>query len=197
MRLSYNRVVGGVWVGLLGGKSDDALIGKIAEALKLIQQYDPVRYRRLLRDVERIWITPLIGAQGQFSFFFKRCSLDYRFAQSAAVETIASTIVHEATHGHPWLRKMGYPEALRPRIEKICFQQQLIFLRKLPAAASAMDGVERNLSREPSFWSDKTFSERRPNDELEASRAYGVPDWIAKSLQAIRRMRRSFHRKQN
>jgi hypothetical protein len=196
MRLSYKRIVDGVWVGVLGGnKSDDGLIRNVSEALKLIQQYDPVRYRRLLRDVKRIWIHTLVGARGQFNFAFKRCSLDLRFVESAPIETIASTIVHEATHGHPCLTKMGYPEGLRSRIENICMQQQLAFVRKLPAATSAEDDVKRNLTREPSFWSDKARNERRPDQELEALRSLGVPDWITKSFQAVRRMQGRFHRR--
>jgi len=196
MRLSYKRIVNGVWVGVLGGnKSDDGLIVKVSEALELIQQHDPVRYRRFLRDVRRIWIHTLVGARGQFSFNFKRCSLDLGFVQSAPIESIASTIVHEATHGHPCLTKMGYPEGLRARIENICMQQQLTFLRKLPSASRAEDDVKRNLTTEPSFWSDKARSERRPGQELEAFRSLGVPDWITQSAQAIRRIRGRFYRR--
>jgi hypothetical protein len=139
MLISRNRRVDGLWVGVLGDKKDDYLLRRVEYALKLIEQYDPTRYRRILRDVDRIWISPLIGALGQFSDTLKTCGLDYKFVSSSSPDLIASIIVHEATHAHPYLRKLGYPENLRYRIERICIKQQLAFARRYPNGKEAVE----------------------------------------------------------
>lgn len=203
MAISRSRRVDGIWLGIASDKSGDPVLDRVESALGLIKQYDAIRYRRVMRDVERIWVKPLIGARGQFSSTFKRCALDHNFVVSASPEAIASTIVHEATHGHVWLRKFGYPEALRPRIEKICFRQQLLFLEKVNADEEVSAGVKRNLARPTSFWSDKDFQSRREDEAFRAAKSYGTPLWLVKlilktqKLQNLNLRKKYFGRRKN
>lgn len=190
MALSRRRSVDGLWLYVLDDKkSGELALDRIETALGLIKTYDAMRYRRVLRDVEKIQIFPLIGAQGQFCFERKQCTLDYKYVESATPEAIASTIVHEATHGHVWLRMLGYPEALRHRIEQICFRQQLLFLKKLPAGEDDSAGVERNISRPVSFWSDKGFADRWEDEALRAGKSYGVPRWVMRMGFRVNKLR--------
>jgi hypothetical protein len=187
MLISRNRRVDGLWVGVLGDKKDDYLLQRVEDALKLIQQYDPTRYRRILRDVDRIWISHLIGARGQFNDTLKTCELDYKFVSSSPPELVASIIVHEATHAHPYLRKLGYPEELRYRIEKICIKQQLAFAQKHPNGNEAVKRAEQLLALDQSFWSNEEFRERRPNQELAAATDAGIPHWLVRLIWKLRR----------
>jgi len=192
MRLSRSRRVDGIWLGVGGDK--EHLLGRVEEALGLIKQYDSSRYRRLLRDVERIWITVLPGPRGSFRPDLNRCDLDCRFVAEASAETIASTIVHEATHARPCLRKFGYPEHLRHRIERICMRQQLAFADRLPNGGTIREEVGRSLSRPPSDWSSEGLGKLHLAGALEAMRHLGVPDWLVRVLLRIRTVRERVQR---
>ena len=99
LRLSDNRRVDGLWIGFGGEKQPEPALGRVEEALRLIKIYDRVRYDRLIRDLERVWVRPLPGAVGAFSYSLGACLLDQRFvlAETSLPEMIAATIVHEAT----------------------------------------------------------------------------------------------------
>jgi hypothetical protein len=187
MLISRNRRVDGLWVGVLGDKKDDHLLQRVEDALKLIEKYDPTRYRRILRDVDRIWISHLIGARGQFNDTLKTCGLDFKFVSSSSPDLIASIIVHEATHAHPCLRKLGYPEEFRYRIEQICIKQQLAFAKKHPNGKDAIEQAEQLLALDQSFWSNAAFRERRPKQELAAATAAGFPQWLVKVIWKLRK----------
>jgi hypothetical protein len=194
MHLSRSRRVDGMWLGVNGDKDDEHLLGCVEAALGVIKQHDSPRYRRLLRDVKRIWITVLPGPRGSFSSAFDRCDLDCRFVAESPPETIASTIVHEATHAHPCLRKFGYPEHLRHRIEGICMRQQLAFADRLPNGRKIREEVGRNLSRSQSDWSSEALEKSYLAGRLAAARHLGVPEWLLQSLLKLRTMRERVRR---
>jgi hypothetical protein len=106
--------------------------------------------------------------------------------------------VHEATHGHYCLRRIGYPAALRHRIERICMREQLAFARTLPGAHELCAQLERNLSLAPSVWTSEAFKQRYLDGERETARQLGIPDWVIKSALIIgagsTRLRRLIHR---
>ena len=188
LRLSYSQRIDGIWVGILGGK-DVALMGKVEAALELVRVNDPLRYRRITRDLERIWVCGLIGARGQYDAAVRMCRLDVKYVETSPPESVASTIVHEATHGYPCMRKIGYPEALRYRIEQICFRQQILFAEKLPGAAAEVAGVKRNMARGEAFWTNEAFRDRRQAQEEEAAKIYGLPQWVLASARRIAKVR--------
>lgn len=160
-------------------------MGKVEAALELVRLHDPLRYKRITRDLERIWVCGLIGACGQYDEAVRMCRLDAKYVETSTPEAVASTIVHEATHGHPCMRKIGYPEALRHRIEQICFRQEILFAEKLPSAAEEVAGVRRNMARAEDFWTDEGFWKRRPEQEEAAAKLYGMPRWVLVSARRI------------
>jgi len=198
-RLSYSRRLDGLWIGILADRKDRDryLLERVQDALNLIKQHDPLRYGRIHRDIERIWITiRSAGGVGEFSLVSGICYLDKRFIEKSTPQAIASVIVHEATHGYPCLRKMGYAEKLRYRIERICIGQQLSFARRLPDSKNLCESLERSLKRDPSFWSNSEFAKRRPAQELAAAKAAGLPDWAIKAALKLRELRwRVLHKK--
>jgi hypothetical protein len=81
-----------------------AVLRRVEDALRLIKTFDPLRYKRIGRDLERVWVLVLPGDLGNFDASIKTCKLDTRFilADTSSPEVIASTIVHEATHARLW-----------------------------------------------------------------------------------------------
>jgi hypothetical protein len=187
IRLSRHIGVDGLWVGILGTTADDATLGKVEAALLLIKRYDPARYNRLRRRLPRIWLCPLIGANGAYSLATGLCKLDVKYVQSAPPEEIASTIVHESTHAHPCLQKFGYAEKVRYRIEMLCMRQELAFVRLLPASETMQTELHRRLQAPAMIWSDDLREELQPALATNAARSYGLPEWVIKFLLFLRR----------
>jgi len=187
MRLSRRRRIDGLWLGVFGPKRDDPLLDRVEAALKLIKDHDAVRYRRLLRDFDRIWIRVLPGPRGTFNPRLRTCSLEYRLVGKASVEAIASTIVHEAAHAQPRLLKFGYPAALQLRIEKICVRQQLAFADRVPGGKKLRKRLEAAVSLPESAWTPAVLSKIAADGELAAARYVGLPDWLTRSARVAGR----------
>jgi hypothetical protein len=189
--LSYSRRIDGLWVGCWNSDREKRLIvfGRVAEALCLIKQYDPRRYNRLRRDMDRIWVFVLTGNQGEYRDALKMCVLDERYVLAAATrpEQIASTIVHEATHARLIRCGIGYEEALRARVEAVCFRQQRAFAAKLPVGEPTREEAERRLTGYPSdFWTDRSFGERRDRGAAEALRHFGRSELFIRNFFRLR-----------
>jgi hypothetical protein len=193
MRLARNRRIDGLWVGVLD-KDDERLLGRVEEALGLIRQYDPVRYRRLLRDLDRIWLAVLPGARASLNQEFRTCNLDWRFVGKASAEQIASSLVHEATHAHPLLKKFGYPEEIRYRIERICMRQELAFADRLPEGSAIRAEIERSLTLPPAYWLSNSLRDKHLAGARAAMRDLGAPGWLIKSVLALRTAFERLHR---
>ena len=79
LRLStQTRVVDGLWLGTFQSEPERAL-RRVEEALHLIKTYDRLRYDRLLRDLERVWVRLLLHGLGSFNESLDACELDIRF----------------------------------------------------------------------------------------------------------------------
>ena len=117
----------------LEGKSSPAS-PRVEAALRLIKTYDRIRYDRLIRDLDRIWVKVLPASIASFNHSLNACQLDERFvlAEKSSPELIASVIVHEATHARLMRCGIGYDAALRVRVEKVCLRRELAFAAKLP-----------------------------------------------------------------
>lgn len=155
---------------------------KVVAALRLIQKFDLVQYRRVVCDLNRIWITTIPGAIGRFIKSTSTCELDRRFVldEHTATEQIASTIVHEATHAHLFRRGIGYEERLRARVEGICMGREQAFAAKLPDGASIRNWVEASrVELESLEFSNVAMHARRIDDSRNALLDLNAPAWLA------------------
>ncbi len=195
IRLSRNTRVDGLWVGVFMEERGAEILGRLVEALQLIKTYDPYRYRRVLREIERIWAHPLPWEWAVWVRALKRCVVDPRFVVSASPSLIASAIVHEATHAALDRRNIGYGEQLRERVEKVCMRQELAFAAKIPGGDELRRSIEGQLASTTSAWlSDATLRERRVKGELEMGRYANIPEWVARAALGIREKRASRRR---
>jgi hypothetical protein len=96
LRASTSKVVDGLWIGV----SPDvckSILSRIDVALQLIMTYDLLRYHRLLRVLDRIWVHLLNGNVAQFNRSLRACEIDTRFMLNEKItpEVLAGVLVHE------------------------------------------------------------------------------------------------------
>jgi hypothetical protein len=160
---------------------------KLRAAINLIAAREPRRLSRMRRDLDRILITTVQIARGQFHSPLRMCLLDedHFCHASTTAEDLALTLVHEATHARLFAVGLGYPPDLRGRIERVCMRQELAFAARLVNAAGHVARLERALMLPDSTWSDAAHEERR----MAVIRGWGWPRWIAQALEWAQRRR--------
>ncbi|MEP9399321.1 hypothetical protein [Mesorhizobium sp. KR2-14] len=134
----------------------------VERALALIREFDPVRYRRLRRDLARIRVILLTGVFVEFSVRDWTCRLDGRFMnqESTTIERVALAIAHVATHARLFKMGFGYEEKMRGRIERICVRREIALAAKLPTGEGAGNWARAALNARPAL-SDDALLERR------------------------------------
>ena len=186
---SDRRLVSDLPVGLLWPTTDDASVcwPKLEEALRLLATHDPRRFERLKRHTEGVLVFGAAGGLGKWQQATRLVILreTYVTATATTPADVASTLVHEATHA--WLDQLGfdYREDRRQRIEAICFRSEIAFARKLPAAGDLVERAERQLARDPAFWSDRAMRTHAMTELHEL----GVPWWLVRLLEWVTRRR--------
>jgi hypothetical protein len=184
---STGTYVDGLWIGAWEDQPEP-ILRRIEAALSLIKRHDRVRYDRLIRDLDRIWVIVLASPRACFDYKTYACQIDSRYflAETTTLELIASTIVHEATHARLWRRGFRYEEARRRRIEAICIRRQIAFASRLPNGRTARDSAERTLTlcASDDYWTNKAFHDRHIEDGIAALRHLGAPEWLLRILPA-------------
>lgn len=156
----------------------------VEEALGLIKRYDPVRYSRLSHDLQRVWVTVLVGNQGEYSHRLRTCKIDTRFvlAEASRPELIASVIVHEATHARLLRCGIGYEEALRARVERACYRQMDAFAAKLPDGEPVHTWVAQGMALPHDTWTNESMKAHYDEAAPEALRYLGTPEWAIRAM---------------
>lgn len=185
LAMSMGRQLDGIWIG--SGRRIPEDLMRVESALLLIKQHSPLDYARIIRELERIWVTLSFHGLGEYKHSLRACILDERYVVNSAttVEQVASTIVHETTHARLERYQIGYKEELRARIEAICFRRELAFAARLPDSAELQQGIARCLEwyqANPDQFSDASFQERHTAGGIEALRYLGTPDWLIRAI---------------
>jgi len=118
--LSTSRSIDGLWVGTTESKPHPGL-RRVEDALQLIKLHAPLHYSRVVRQLERIWVRVEHTASACYYRSMGACVLDERYVlrETTAVDEIAASIVHEATHARLERRGIQYVEKQR-RGSKLC-----------------------------------------------------------------------------
>lgn len=160
-----------------------------------MKQRSPLHYSRVIRNLDRIWVYLMPGARGCYVNRLNACMLDERFVDNdeTTPESIASVIVHEATHAR--LEKWGivYDEAKRHRIEAICIRRQLNFASGLTGCEEMLEATRRSLDyygANAEYFSDMNRQQRHLDGNLEVLRYLGVPNWLIALVAKMARIRR-------
>jgi len=197
LRHSTSKVIDGVWIGTWE-KDPEKNLRVVEQALSLIKTHDRLRYGRLVRDLERVWVRVLFGARGSFNSSLKACQLDTRFvlAHAESPEIVASVIVHEATHARLQRCGVGYREELRPRVEIACVRRERAFARRLPNADHLLQWAEEKLKwcAVPGNLTDVARDEEDVEGRLEALRWMKAPAWVQRSFRVLAALKKSMRR---
>ena len=192
LAISSGREVDGLWIGASVDDSEMAdALRRLEEALCVIRTHDPRRYRRLLRDVSRVWVRLLPNDRANYNRAAQACQLDTRFVLDETVSSteIACVIIHEATHARLEHRGIQYREALRHRIESACVREELRFARRLPDAVELQHRLQEWIEApcDQQFWTNAAFEQRRVEGLVDGLLYLGVPGWAIAVLRRVRR----------
>lgn len=172
--------VDGLWIGAFCDEDQGEAILRVQSALALIKVHDVKRYQRVMASFDRIWVSYLFGAVGQYVPDLRRCQLDPKFVLSSPIETVASTIVHEATHARLFNVGMPYTYENRHRVEKACIRQEWMFAQRIPGANDLRRRIDKKLRLDPEVWSGEATSKRFREAFAEADG--GLPKWLRRRL---------------
>jgi hypothetical protein len=194
LRWSLSRQVDGLWIGSFDDKeAAEADLDRVEAALNLIKTYDPQRYRRLLRDLDRVWVLPIAEGLASFNCSIWACNLDPRHVRDEAKspERIAASIVHEATHARLRRCGIGYPQELRTRVEAVCFRRERAFAARLPNGEPIREQADQSPAAYAGqdYWTDEAFRIRDEVEVVTMLQYRGVPSPLARAVGAIRSLR--------
>ena len=134
---------------------DRAFFRTLEEALALLQQLDPRRYRRLKANV-RLIINTELTSLAQYVASLDCCRIDFarlrvfheRFGREWVTACVAATLVHESTHGFLERRGFRYVGELRSRIERVCVKEEQRFVRRVDDRLMQLHPVVKDFDAE-------------------------------------------------
>jgi hypothetical protein len=157
--------------------------------LDLIATHDPSSLHRLQRHLRRILVELDLYAAMHYLSQFDTCIVNADFVTRAdtTITDIASGLIHEATHARLDHAGVEYSENIRGRIERICCNAELRFLRRVPDAKDAIGRVERATQRTAveEEWSNQRLREQYHQSRILALRRVGCPEWIIRFVQRL------------
>jgi hypothetical protein len=180
--LSKSCVIDGLWIGSAQWDSEPAL-QRVEAALRLIERFAPLHYRRVKNSLSRIWVQLVPHGAGCYLHSLNACLLDERIvaSENTTLEWIAAAIVHEATHARLEKRGIRYDEAVRRRIERICARRELDFVRHLSGVDALQEEITRRLDRsneENTSYTDQGMWREMDEGNAEILRHLGTPEWV-------------------
>jgi len=186
-RLSERRQIRGFQIGTVGLEAEqrNIVLGKLDTALATIATNDPRRFRRIQLDVPRLLVS---GRQvlhlGRWHERLRMCQLaeDWILKPSTSATSIASTIVHEATHAR--LSLVPYDEKYSHRVERACYHQEEVFAARLPDGAHLVAQARRAQQLPDTFYS----KDNRRARTIETMQALGWPTWLVRALRVLFRV---------
>lgn len=176
LRLASKHEVHGIQLAdlVLGGGAESTARVDVANAIELINKYDPARLQRIQRDVRYVVVTATAGTAGEYWEDLRSILLDASNAQRQTVEAIAMVIVHEATHARLWRMGVGRcPD--REKIERICVRSEIAFARKVPGTDRLIEGAKLKLASR--YWESS-----RAQDVETYLEKLGFPRWARRLL---------------
>jgi hypothetical protein len=153
------------------------LFERVEESLRILQAYVPVRFAQFQKDVASILIAGDPTFHGQYIKELKLIELydDHVSNPATTVEELGSILVHEAQHARLFRLGFGYEEALRNRIEKLCFRSEKIYGLRIPCGERVVENADAWLQKDlADFFSNQSRREVafKTLDEL------GCPRWL-------------------
>ena len=113
----------------------DAFVQCIRASLKLIRDYDPRRYKRVVKQTRWLVDSTLSGGSysGEYQHRIKATGIDFELDESVGDQHFheayyASLVIHEATHGVIRDRNIDTEPGNRIQVERICTAESNRFI---------------------------------------------------------------------
>jgi hypothetical protein len=180
-RRAERRTILGVSVGVPGPRRErEPMFEKITAALELLRQHDARRLDWLHQYADGVFVFGTTGALAEWVSSARLVVLEESYVRDprTSAAAIASTLVHEATHARLDRLGLRYTPDRRVRIEAICFRSELAFARRLPEPGNLIAEAERQLTRDPAYWTDEAFRQRM----ISEGQKLGIPHWLLRIL---------------
>jgi hypothetical protein len=176
-----------VWTPVTGTGERPLIYELLDEALNLLKASAPGRYERVRHSLKGILIFGKDSIRGSYMSDTGICRLreSFMLAPDTTAAAIACVLVHEATHGRLFRLGIPYDELLRYRVEMVCIKATLLTARRLPRAEVEVDRCRRQLTLDPKYLSNESFTQRA-DGEL---RELGAPVWLIRFSIWFRRRR--------
>jgi hypothetical protein len=137
------QIVDGIDViDLSGSHMNSEHFAVIEQALRLLEFYDPLRYHRMQQDIRRIIINDNIPTMAMFFLGTTACTIHPDLLKSGT-PTVASALVHEATHARLDRRRVRQSSDRYARIETLCIKQEIAFARHFPQTDKLNEWMQR------------------------------------------------------
>jgi hypothetical protein len=175
----------GITVAVLEGQvKPPELVKRVTDALSLLGKNDARCYRRMKKDVNRIWIKVMAGTIGEYNEPLRTICLDERFVASpnTADSDIAAVIVHEATHARLCAFGVVANERTRARIEKMCFNRELAFASRFQASNAFAEKIRPLQERPETEWTHEKLRALRFGAAPRALKYLGTPEFVTHFL---------------
>lgn len=119
------------------------VLGRLDEALGLIQRFAPHRWRRLVRDFSGI-VVQRFPCRAAYFPDARACLVELTFLAHPEINAaqVASSIIHESIHARIHRAGVHRADGLQAREERLCRQAELEFGRVVPNGEA---GVARAL----------------------------------------------------
>ncbi len=147
VRFGSSAIVEGILIADLGPSSHfpGVFESTTIEALRLIQEADPRRFRRVKREIKCIINSLLLGV-GEYRRLCHTCRVDFArlYLENNYHESLreyACTLVHEATHGHIHSRYVPQYSKNYDRVERLCILEEMRFARRLGFSQAELDEI--------------------------------------------------------
>ena len=186
---SYRSTASGVPVFVDQRCADtEGLVSVVSKGAALIELYDQLRWNWCRRSLEFVFVTPLGRPTAYFSEADRSCVLAEELARACDPLTLASVVVHEAVHAR--ISRIAAQTSYHrntTRIERICLNEQLEFLRRAHVAGHA--GAERFIDHYSRFLEQPSASAEEELDrETDRIMNLVAADWVKRL--AVRRLRK-------
>ena len=135
--------IGGLRVGIENTRPDirtDEVVGRLGEALGLIDRYTPHYGRHLRRDLSGI-LVKRYACRGAYFFDSRTCLVELTFCVNPTISLsqIAATLLHEGMHARLHALGSRLRSADRAREERFCRRAEIEFGRLVPDGAPIVE----------------------------------------------------------
>jgi hypothetical protein len=156
-----------------------SIFDKVEQGLALIQRYAPLRFAQVKRDISCIFVCGDASTFARYVRDLRMCEFFINYVRSpdTSAASIASTLVHEATHARLYRLKVG-AQAEQHRLERACYHAERVFCRRLPGEPELVQSATTMMAADPTTYSAAAQVER----QVAALRQLGNPRWVAECV---------------